>query len=72
MTNYIKNHIQVIFGCAYSDFAGLLLVFVEIMQDEVILDHKRSYLVYFEIFFFFVFFLLMARRFTQKIFVFGF
>jgi len=30
------------------DFPGLLLVFVEIMPDKVILDHKMSYLVYFE------------------------
>jgi len=27
------------------DFPGLLLVFVEIMPDKVILDHKKSYLV---------------------------
>jgi hypothetical protein len=30
------------------DFPGLLLVFVLIMPDKVILDHKMSYLVYFE------------------------
>jgi len=34
------------------DFPGLLLVFVEIMPDKVILDHKMSYLVSFENFHF--------------------
>ena len=37
------------------DFPGLLLVFVEIMPDKVILDHKKSYLVSFENFHFFKF-----------------
>jgi len=35
------------------DFPGLLLVFVEIMPDQVILDHKKPYLVSFENFHFF-------------------
>jgi len=35
------------------DFPGLSLVFVEIMPDQVILDHKKSYLVSFENFHFF-------------------
>jgi len=30
------------------DFPGLLLVFVKILPDKVILDHKKSYLVSFE------------------------
>jgi len=30
------------------DIPGLLLVFLEIMPEKVILDHKMSYLVYFE------------------------
>ena len=34
------------------DFTGLLLVFVEFMPDKVILDHKKSYLVYFQNFHF--------------------
>ena len=38
------------------DFPGLLLVFVEIMPDKIILDPKKSYLVYFENFNFFVLF----------------
>jgi len=38
------------------DLPGLLLVFVEIMPDEVILDHKISYLFYFENFHFLRFF----------------
>ena len=29
------------------DFPGLILVFVEIIPDKVILDHKKSYLVIF-------------------------
>ena len=37
------------------DFAGLLLVFVGIMPDKVILDHRKSYLVSFENFHFFRF-----------------
>ena len=37
------------------DFPGLLLVFVEIMPDEVILDNKKLYLVSFENFHFFQF-----------------
>jgi len=37
------------------DLPGLLLVFVEIMPDKVILDHKNSYLVSFENFHFFQF-----------------
>ena len=37
------------------DFPGLLLVFVLIMPDKVILDHKMSYLVNFENFHFFQF-----------------
>jgi len=58
MTNYITKRIQAIFGCAFEgilaylvsgsptlDFPGLLLVFVEILPDKVILDHKKSYLV---------------------------
>ena len=28
------------------DFPGLLLFFVEIISDQVILDHKKSYLVF--------------------------
>ncbi len=32
------------------DFPGLLLVFVEIMPDKVILDHKKSYLIIFGLF----------------------
>jgi hypothetical protein len=32
---------------ASLDFPGLLLVFVEIMPDKVILDHKKSYFVIF-------------------------
>jgi hypothetical protein len=36
-------------------FPGLILVFVEIMPDEVILDHKKSYLISFENFRFFQF-----------------
>ena len=69
MTNYITKGIQVIFRrvlkgiLAYlvsgpkstPDFPGLLLVFVEIMPDKVILDHKMSYLVNFENFHFFQF-----------------
>ncbi len=38
------------------DFPGLLLVCVLIMTDKVILDHKMSYLVYFENFYFLWFF----------------
>jgi len=34
------------------DFPRLLLVFVEIMSDKVILDHKKLYLVSFENFHF--------------------
>ena len=30
------------------EFPGLLLVFVGIMPDKAILDHQKSYLVYFE------------------------
>jgi hypothetical protein len=37
------------------DFPGLLLVFVEIMPDKVISDHRKSYLVSFENFHFFQF-----------------
>jgi len=37
------------------DFPGLLLLFVEIMPDKVILDHKKPYLVNFENFHFFQF-----------------
>jgi len=36
----------------FPDFPGLLLVFVLIMSDKAILDHKMSYLVYFENFHF--------------------
>ena len=32
----------------FPDFPGLLLVFGEIMPDKVTLDHKKSYLVYYE------------------------
>ena len=39
-----------------SGFPRTLLVFVEIMSDEVILDHKKSYLVSFENFHLFQFF----------------
>ena len=35
--------------------SGLLLVFMEICPDKVILDHKKSYLVYSENFHFFQF-----------------
>jgi len=41
--------------------SGLLLVFVKIMLDQVILDHKKPYLVYFENFHFLWFFSLMAN-----------
>jgi hypothetical protein len=37
------------------DFPVLLQVFVETMPDEVILDHKKSYLVNFENLIFFYF-----------------
>jgi len=42
-------------------FPGLLLVFVEIMPDKVILDHKKSYLVSFENFHFFSFLAKIAQ-----------
>jgi hypothetical protein len=35
----------------FLDYPGLLAFFVEIMSDKVILDQKKSYLVYLEIFF---------------------
>jgi hypothetical protein len=38
------------------DFPGLLIVFVEVILNKVILDHKKSYLVYFENFNFLLFF----------------
>ncbi len=72
MTNYITKRIQVIFRCVFEGilaylvsgpknnnklvFPGLLLVLVEIMPDKFILDHKESYLVYFENFHFCDFF----------------
>jgi hypothetical protein len=34
-------------GSDYAGLPGFLLVFVEIMPDKVILDHKKSYLVLF-------------------------
>ena len=51
MTNYITKRIQVIFSCVFKGILAylvsgpksipeLLLVFVEIMPDTVILDHK--------------------------------
>jgi len=36
-------------GPDFLDFPGLLLFFVEIMSDKVILDHKKSYLVWGEL-----------------------
>ena len=39
-------------GPDYLDFPGLLLFFVEIVSDKVILEHKKSSLVYFENFHF--------------------
>ena len=77
MTDYITKRIKVIFMCVFEgilanrsppflDFLGLLLVFVEIMPDEVILDHKTSYLVYFENFYFLWFFHLWPDVCTQK------
>jgi len=67
MTNYITKHIQVISGVFLKVFwltlvsgpkstPGLLLFFVEIMPDKIILEHKKSYLVSFEIFNFLRFF----------------
>ncbi len=69
MTNYITKRIQVIYRCVFKgilaylvsgpkslDFPELLLVFVEIIPDKVILDHKKLYLVYFENFHFLRFF----------------
>ena len=43
----------------FPDFPGLLLVFVVIMSDKVILDHKKSYLISFENFHFLWFFHLL-------------
>ena len=63
MTNYITKRIQVIFRCVFEGILaypaskpkstlGLLLFFVEIMSEKVILDNKKSYLVYFKKFHF--------------------
>jgi hypothetical protein len=63
MTNYITKRFQVIFSYVFKDILafcfltevhpGLPRTFVvEIMPDEVILDHKKSYLVNFENFHF--------------------
>jgi hypothetical protein len=63
MINYITKRIQVTFRCVLKgilaylvsgpkstrtslDFPGLVLVLI--MSDKVILDHKKSYLAYFE------------------------
>ena len=43
------------------DFPGLLPFFVEIMSDKVVLDHKTSYLIYFENFHSLWFFSLKAN-----------
>jgi len=54
------------------DFPGRLLVFVEIMPDKVILDHKQSYLVSFENLNFFQFLAKMQTYTDTKRFKFGF
>jgi len=71
MTNYVTKRIQIIFRCVFKgilaylvsgpkstrDFPGLLLVFVEIMPDKAISDHKKSHLVYLKILIFCDFFM---------------
>ncbi len=66
----ISQNISISFRCVFKgilaylisgsrtslDFPGLLLFFVEIISDKVILDHKNSYLVFFENFHFFLIF----------------
>ena len=57
----VPVHIEIVFNSYLAVFiekdqSGLLLVFVEIMSDKVILDHKKSYLVSFGNFHFFDFY----------------
>ena len=49
-------------GTRTMDSSHQVLVFVEIMPDLVILDHKKSYLVSFEDFHFFQFLAKIGRK----------
>ena len=50
-----QNAVQISLVRTSPDFPEVLLVFVEIVPDKVVLDHKKSYLVSYENFIFFRF-----------------
>ena len=56
------NSFQFVFVRTSLDYPGLSLVFVEIMPDKVILDDKKSYLVYFVQFWKFSFFSILSKN----------
>ena len=45
---FVKMRSRLVRFKSGPDIPGLFLFFMEIMSDKVIIDHKKSYLVYFE------------------------